>query len=180
LRTKEDLLEKKRKLEEAIRWETSLLPQEPRIVGVVRVIPAKVTDESLRESDATEQVGMQVAMEYERAQGRVPEDVSSQNLGYDLRSVAAVSDRRTEMAQVVRYIEVKARARSGAVALTPNEWLMAQRLGEEYWLYVVENAASNPTLYLIQNPAAKLKPNEVVEIVRFVISDWKQAAKAEQ
>ena len=177
LRTKEDLLQKKRKLEEAIRWETSLLPQEPRIVGVVRVIPAKVTDESLRESDETEQVGMQVAMEYERAQGRMPEDVSSQNLGYDIRSVAAVSDRRTEMALAVRYIEVKARARSGAVALTPNEWLMAQRLADEYWLYVVENAASTPTLYLIRNPAARLRPNEVVEIVRFVVSDWKQAAE---
>jgi hypothetical protein len=107
-------------------------------------------------------------MKYERSQNRVPEDVSPQNLGYDVRSTAN---------QEVRYIEVKARSRTGAVALTPNEWLMAHRLGEEYWLYVVENAASQPTLYRVQNPAAKLKPNEMVEIVRYVVTDWKGAAE---
>jgi hypothetical protein len=37
---------------------------------------------------------------------------------------------------------MKARARTGAIVLTPNEWLMAQRLGGEYWLYVVEHAAT--------------------------------------
>jgi hypothetical protein len=168
LRTKEDLQEKKRKLEESIRRETSLLPQKPRIVGVARVLPEPAADSNLREDDAIAQIGMQVAIEYERSQNRVPEDVSSQNLGYDIRSTKDAD---------VRYIEVKARSRTGAVALTPNEWLMAQRLGEEYWLYVVENAASSPRLHRVQNPAAKLKPNEVVEIVRYVVSDWKQAAE---
>lgn len=167
LRTKEDLQEKKRKLEEAIRWETSLLPQEPRIVGVARVLPDPVGDSNLREDEAIEQIGMRVATDYERSQNRMPEDVSPQNLGYDIRSIAS---------QEVRYIEVKARSRTGAVALTPNEWLMAHRLGDEYWLYVVENAASQPSLYRIQDPAAKLKPNEVVEIVRYVVTDWKKAA----
>lgn len=168
LRTKEDLQEKKRKLEESIRWETSLLPQEPRIVGVARVLPEPAADSNLREDDTIEQIGMEEAMKYERSQNRVPEDVSPQNLGYDVRSTAI---------QEVRYIEVKARSRTGAVALTPNEWLMAHRLGEEYWLYVVENAASQPTLYRVQDPAAKLKPNEVVEIVRYVVTDWKGAAE---
>ncbi len=76
----------------------------------------------------------------------------------------------------VRYIEVKARAGSGAIALTPNEWLMAQRLGGEYWLYVVEQAATAPQLHRIQDPAAKLQPDEVIEVVRYVIRDWKAAA----
>ena len=99
---------------------------------------------------------------------RTPEEVSLENLGYDIRST---------LAETFRYIEVKARAASGVVALTPNEWLMAHRLGGEYWLYVVENAATQPQLHRIQNPAAKLKPNEVVEIVRYVVSDWKRAAE---
>jgi hypothetical protein len=168
LRTKEDLLAKKRKLEDEIRWETSLLPQEPRILGVARVVPQPATEGLAREDEEVEAVGMRHAMEHERRQGRLPEDVSAQNLGYDIRSTGA---------GIVRYIEVKARASTGAVALTPNEWLMAHRLGSEYWLYVVENAASAPTLYLVRDPAAKLRPNEVVEVVRFVVSDWKQAAE---
>ncbi|MCS7179253.1 MAG: DUF3883 domain-containing protein [Anaerolineae bacterium] len=75
----------------------------------------------------------------------------------------------------VRYIEVKARATTGPVVLTPNEWLMAQRLGEEYWLYIVEHAATAPVLHRIQNPAAKLRP-EVVQTVRFVVKQWIEAA----
>ncbi|MEM3543913.1 MAG: DUF3883 domain-containing protein, partial [Candidatus Micrarchaeia archaeon] len=76
-----------------------------------------------------------------------------------------------------RYIEVKARAKEGNIALTPNEWIMAQRLKEEYWLYIVINVASNPQLYTLQNPAAKLKPDEVVDIVRYIVKDWKEKAE---
>jgi hypothetical protein len=75
----------------------------------------------------------------------------------------------------VRYIEVKARAKTGPLVLTPNEWLMAQRLGADYWLYVVEDAASQPLLHTIQNPAALFTPEEVTEVVRYVIRDWKKA-----
>jgi len=48
----------------------------------------------------------------------IPEDVSLQNLGFDIRSRGPDGS--------YRYIEVKARAREGKIALTPNEWLMAQ------------------------------------------------------
>ncbi|HAW50202.1 TPA: helicase, partial [bacterium] len=116
-----------------------------------------------------EQIGMKIVMEYERDHKRTPEDVSSLNLGYDIRSYDEEGS--------YRYIEVKARAREGAVALTPNEWIMAQRLREEYWLYVVANVASNPELYIIQNPSAKLEPDKVVDIVRYVVRDWREKAE---
>ncbi len=125
-------------------------------------------DEAIGSDPEVEAVGMEVALRYERERGRVPEDVSRENRGYDIRSTAPDGS--------VRYIEVKARARTGAVSLTPNEWLMARRLGDDYWLYVVEHAATEPVLYRIQNPAAKLKPHEVVEVVRYVVKDWKTAA----
>lgn len=115
-----------------------------------------------------ESIGMNIAMEYEVGQKRTPEDVSLQDLGYDIRS----------QGEVIRYIEVKARAKEGVVALTPNEWLMAQRLKEEYWLYVVVNVASDPELYLIQNPAAKLEPDKEIDIVRYVVRNWKDKAEA--
>ncbi|MEM4531679.1 MAG: DUF3883 domain-containing protein, partial [Thermofilaceae archaeon] len=92
----------------------------------------------------------------------------AQKLGYDIRSKANDGS--------VRYIEVKSHARSGPLVLTPNEWLMAQRLGKEYWLYIVENAATTPTLYIIQNPAAKLHPEEMKEVVRYVVKDWKNSS----
>ena len=80
--------------------------------------------------------------------------------------------------QVDRYIEVKGRAGSGSVALTPNEWIKAQRFGKDYWLYVVVNCKTKPELYLIQDPASKLSPKEEVSVVRYMIGqgDWKKAA----
>jgi hypothetical protein len=164
-RRNEELRARKRALEDEIRAETSLLPCTPKVIGVVRVVPMPAEGEAMQSDAAIEAVGMQTAMEYERAHGRKPEDVSMHNLGYDIRSAGTSGE--------VRYIEVKARATTGAIVLTPNEWLMAQRLGAEYWLYVVENAASAPVLHTLQNPAATLRPDEEVAIVRYVIKDWK-------
>ncbi len=168
-RNREDLERKKEGLLDDIRAETSLYASEPALLATVRVVPGKSITDEMTSDTTIEQIGMAMAMKYEREQGRQPEDVSTHALGYDIRSV----DREGNY----RYIEVKARAKSGAIALTPNEWVMANRLGEEYWLYVVEQAAGNPQLYLIKNPAASLQPNEQVEIVRYVIRDWRSAAK---
>ena len=68
----------------------------------------------------------------------------------------------------------------GDVALTPNEWIKAQRFGEEYWLYVVAKCKSEPQLFLIQNPASKLSPREEVSVVRYVVGqrDWKEVASS--
>jgi hypothetical protein len=135
---------------------------------------------ALSEDPDIETIGMRVALEYERAQGRIPEDVSAENLGYDIRSLtpgpSPAAAGEGSQGEGVRYIEVKARADTGAIALTPNEWLMAQRLGAEYWLYVVEHAATAAELFIVQDPAAKLQPDEVVEVVRYVVRDWKEAA----
>jgi superfamily II DNA or RNA helicase len=167
-RRKEELEMRKQALEEEIRRETSLLPSTPKILGVARVFPHPAADQSMRSDAEIEAIGMQVALQYEREHGRNPEDVSAHNLGYDIRSTSPSGE--------VRYIEVKARATTGAIVLTPNEWLMAQRLGNEYWLYIVENAATQPQLCIIQNPAAKLQPEEVVEVVRYMVKNWKEVS----
>lgn len=70
----------------------------------------------------------------------------------------------------VCYIDVKVNVGMGGIALTHNEWFAAQRLGGEYWLYVVANAATEPRLYLFQNPAAHLQPEEVVQVVRYLMA----------
>ena len=167
-RRKEELEARKRALEEEIRRETSLLPATPNILGVVRVFPQVAADEAMRSDAQIEAIGMEVAMKYEREHGREPMDVSAENVGYDVRSTAPSGE--------VRYIEVKARATTGSIVLTPNEWFMAQRLGDEYWLYVVENASTEPVLHTIQNPAAKLHPEQEVKIVRYVVKSWQEAS----
>jgi hypothetical protein len=113
-----------------------------------------------------EKIGMEVALEYEKSSRRKPEDVSKENLGFDIRSKR---DGET------RYIEVKTRRDEGAVALTCNEWFKARRFKEQYWLYVVCDAARNPTLWIINNPAENLGIQERIEVVRFVVplGEWK-------
>lgn len=100
-------------------------------------------------------------MKYEVENGRTPEDVSSQNLGFDIRSIGKDG--------MTRYIEVKARAESGDIALTQNEWFKAHRFKEDYYLYVVFNAVSKQELYIVQNPAQNLKAEEKIEMVRYII-----------
>jgi hypothetical protein len=69
-------------------------------------------------------------------------------MGFDLRS--------TRPGEPPRLIEVKGRARTGEVELTPNEWAQAINHGERYWLYVVYHCETpNPRLRIIPNPAAR-------------------------
>jgi superfamily II DNA or RNA helicase len=160
--------EQKRSYEEALATlrrtvgqERSLTMGMPRFLGAVRVVPAPPAEVIMHEDPQVEQAGMQKAMAHEREQGRLPEDVAAQNLGFDIRSVDPATGGK-------RYIEVKARARVGPVELTQNEWFKARRFGPDYYLYVVLNAAARPELYTIPDPAATLQPQERVE-VRYLV-----------
>ena len=171
-KNREDLERKKEELLKSIEEETHLSLSTPKILGVAAVLPKIPTDDTLKEDKEIEEIGMKIAMEFEISQGRKPIDVSTQNLGFDIRSESPDG--------TLRYIEVKARASEGKIALTPNEWLMAHRLGNEYWLYIITNATKNPELYTIQDPAAKLQPEEEVEVVRYIVSNWKNIANKEK
>jgi hypothetical protein len=103
--------------------------------------------------------------------GRSPKDVSAENLGFDIRS--------EDENGIARYIEVKARAGTGSVALTQNEWFKAKRFGDDYYLYAVMNAATEPRLYIIQNPAISLEPEEV-EVVKYIVPFKELTTKGER
>ncbi|MDY6865120.1 MAG: helicase-related protein [Halobacteriota archaeon] len=150
-------------LKDQIQKEKSLTMSMPRFVGIIRVkSPDEFTGDKAMHSDAEiERIGMDIAMGYEIKSGRKPEDVALENLGFDIRS----KDKDDNL----RYIEVKARARTGGVALTQNEWFKARRFKDDYYLYVVMNAAEEPRLYIISNPAENLEPEEKVEVVRYVV-----------
>lgn len=154
----------KKELEDLIQMESSLTMSMPSFVGIIRVIPTSQVQEGMHRDDEVERMGMEVAMAFEREAGRIPEDVSKENLGFDIRSKSY--DGQT------RYIEVKARAHIGPVALTQNEWFKAQRLTDDYYLYVVWNAGKDPKAspLIIQNPAANLIVDQKVEIVRYFVT----------
>ncbi len=144
-----------------IQKEKSLTMTMPRFIGIIRVKPSEKINHAMQSDIEIENIGMKIAMKYEIENGRTPEDVSLQNLGFDIRS----TDRNGN----ARYIEVKARAESGDIALTQNEWFKAHRFKEDYYLYVVYNASTSPELFIIQNPAERVHPDERIEIVRYII-----------
>ncbi|GFP26546.1 hypothetical protein HKBW3S25_02041, partial [Candidatus Hakubella thermalkaliphila] len=123
-------------------------------------------------NEEIEMIGMVIAMGYEKTQGREPEDVSKENLGFDIRSKGELP---AQSGGETRYIERKARNDEGQIALTLNEWFKAKRFKNQYWLYVVANAVKNPILYIINNPTEDLKVQEKGEVVRFVVplEAWK-------
>jgi superfamily II DNA or RNA helicase len=158
----------KRELEQIILKERNLTMSSPVFIGIARVLPMQTEAGSVMHSDPeVERIGMETVMRFEREAGREPEDVSKDNLGFDIRSI----EKTLENLQKIRYIEVKARAEVGAVALTQNEWFKAQRLADDYFLYVVWNTSNDtsPKPLIIQNPAERLEVDKIVEVVRYVI-----------
>ena len=156
-----------KKLVKEIEQETSLTISMPRFIGAILVKPEMsdmVSDEEI------EKIGMEIALKYEISQGRLPEDVSRENLGFDIRSKGE---------DETRYIEVKARKDESIIALTRNEWFKANRFQEQYWLYVIANAVTQPTLYIVNNPFNRLSSQQIVEVVRVIISISEVKSKGE-
>jgi len=151
-------------LKKSIEQEVNLSISTPEFISAIVVKPQK--NDMLKRDDDIEAIGMKLAMEFEISEGRYPEDVSRENLGYDIRS---------EGNNEIRYIEVKARNEEGKIVLTQNEFLKAKRFKNQYWLYIVTNASTNPELYIINNPSENLQLVQKVETVRFEIplEEWK-------
>jgi superfamily II DNA or RNA helicase len=126
----------------------------PRIAGVCAYVPVPdvlANDEEGDDPDV-EAVAVAVAMGYERDNGREPQSVEADSLGFDLRSKGP---------NEIRYIEVKGRRGTGGVMLTANEWIKAARFGKEYWLYVVHGCGGDsPRLTIIHDPASCLTVSE--------------------
>ena len=114
-----------------------------------------------------ERLAVAEAMKYERERGWVPESVELENRGYDILSK---KPHPTEpgVFTSARFIEVKGRAITAEVALTENEYRTAQRLGADFWLYVVFDCGSTPKLNAIQDPA-RLGWKPIVKVEHYLV-----------
>jgi superfamily II DNA or RNA helicase len=122
-----------------------------KAVGYTLARPSGEAQADLRFA-AIEQIAVQAAIAFEEARGCKVVSVENDTRGFDLISRRASSDIAREPIET-RFIEVKGRAAVGEIALTANEYKTAQRLTDDYWLYVVFNCGSQPQVTTIQNPA---------------------------
>jgi superfamily II DNA or RNA helicase len=118
----------------------------------------------LRPDFETEAIAMQVVMEHERRLGRQVYDVSEKNLGYDVTSLDLTSGE-------LRLIEVKGiGASTGTVLLTPNERRVAEDRRDCYWLYIVTDCNTSPTLQEPIKDPARLPWHEVTKVAHYYLS----------
>jgi len=118
--------------------------------------------------DEIERLAVDAVIAYERAQGREVESVESENRGFDLISRRPhPEDAKTAIE--IRFIEVKGRAEVGEIALTTNELKTAQRLKQDYWLYVVFNCGAAPEVKIVRDPA-QLAWQPIVKIEHYHVN----------
>jgi superfamily II DNA or RNA helicase len=116
--------------------------------------------------DEVERIAVDAVIAMERARGWEVVSVESENRGFDLISRRPHPE-DPATALEVRFIEVKGRAGIGEVALSSNEYRTAQRLRQDYWLYVVFNCATTPDIKVVRDPALQMHWEPVVRIEQY-------------
>jgi len=162
---------------EKLQRESQLMPEAPECLAIAILIPEKsVTTKrdkeglDVRKKIDVERAGLDLVLRYEENHGRKPIDVSLMFKGYDVVS---------EGESGKRYIEVKSFAETGPLQLTCHEWIVAQRLGNSYWLYVVENALNQDKYKITEicnpfNVFAKVAKKESILQFKILIEEWKE------
>lgn len=121
-----------------------------RLVGWVAVTGAARAD-TLGYDPNSEKLAIALVVDELERLGFAVDDRQTAGLGYDLYA----RHRRT---REQRLVEIKGLVDDiRPVWLEQNEWAQAQQRGDEYWLYVVDSCATNPTIRLrLQDPARHL------------------------
>ena len=134
-----------------------------RYLGSFFVVPATQMADlgplvgDLEAKTRSERLAMQIVKDYERRRGWELVDVSTQKVGFDIRSLSPPDPLTGK--RDIRRIEVKGRRRGEPVRLTENEWRKARQLRDTYWLYVVWDPEKGPSEPVrVQNPAEVLGP----------------------
>lgn len=147
----------------------------PRLIGWVQVAAGARSTELGYDPDSEKTAVATVLEELERL-GYVVDDRQTAGVGYDLFA------RHTPTGEQ-RLVEVKGfQAEIAPVWLEQHEWAQAQQRGADYWLYVVTDCATAPTVVLrAQDPAGQLAAGpRRIERFQIKVTDLKRLMKGEQ
>jgi hypothetical protein len=163
-----ELLRRREKRRQELEREKALSLQAVERLASILALPHPDRDipeiRNMRPNYETEAIAMRVVMEHELSQGRQVYDVHEKNLGYDITSLDLSSG-------ILRLIEVKGiGAASGTIILTPNERRVAEDRRDCYWLYVVTNCNTEPTLQDPIKDPARLEWHEVISVAHYSLS----------
>lgn len=137
------VVERKRLLQEIVKVEV----RTPRLVGRVYVHTTGGA-EAYKADSSSEALSMLQCARLLESEGFHVEDVHQEGCGYDLRALRGREQRCVEVKGLQGDI-------SPGIMLEPSEWLMAQQIRDEYWIYVYIRCSSNPTLFgAYRNPVA--------------------------
>ena len=137
-------------------------------IALAFVEPMEIDDQNLpegrtmpKQNKKVEMAAVDYVRDIELAKPEVYEVKSREadGAGYDLETW-------DEHVNILRFIEVKGKTTEHDVIITPNEWSVAERLRDDYWLYVVSKPLSEPELLVIQDPWAKLNAQTETKIMR--------------
>ena len=168
----EELKQRKKERLQELDEGAELFPIAPEVLGCAYVVPLNQVEYrqtyGMSRDDEVEAIAMQTAIDYEKANGRVPVDVSKDNVGYDLKSIDAEGQKR--------YIEVKGRAGTDGVMLSENEMNRLAQLGTRAWLYIVTNCKTTPQLNIINDPAHRMAFEQKTKGIQFYLplQEWQQ------
>jgi superfamily II DNA or RNA helicase len=148
-------------------------PTATRLIGWVEV-GAGVTIDQLGYEPNAEKVAIARVIAELGAFGYVVDDRQTAGVGYDLLA-------RHRLNNDQRCVEVKGfTGAMGPVWLEQNEWAQALQRGDDYWLYVVDHCASQPTIQVrTKNPAEQFGKG-AGKIQRFQIKLSQLKARTEQ
>ena len=160
-----ELLARRERRRQELERQRSLSLQAVDRIASVLVLPHPEREapdvRRMRPNLETEAVAMRVVMEYETANGRQVYDVHEKNLGYDITSLDLNSGE-------LRLIEIKGLSQAaGTILLTPNERRVAEDRRDCYWLYVVTNCATEPTLQEPIKDPAKFPWRKVTKVAHY-------------
>lgn len=175
----EDLSARLEKRMKELEYERSLSPLPPIIIGGAIIIPmgllqkigGKIEQPNIfaRETKRIETLAMKAVFKKEIEIGYEPQDVSKQNVGYDIES-------RIPGTGMLRFIEVKGRIKGATtVTVTKNEIITALNKPENFILALVEVDGEETCINYITNPFKK-EPDFSATSVNYNIGDLLESA----
>ena len=165
--------DRRRRLEDLTKAET-VVASPPQLVGWVDARAGASIAELGYDPDS-ELPAIELVTALLESEGFAVDDRQTAGLGYDLYALHRATREQ-------RLVEVKGQLEGlGPVTLESNEWGQAMQRGAEYWLYVVTECSTQPTLtVVVQDPAGSLSGGpRLIERFQIPVSQLRRFAGEE-